>query len=163
MHKECFSHANPSVSQERFEGRTSPGFREMFDLGQLVQRPPRASFLACSENRGVVDATAHGGVGGMPIRDCRSSDRVDMTTVHPQTLPPQGQRHGVAVHRKLTDEYEDHVIAEIAEEAGRPVDEVAELFSSQLASLGAGAKIDLYLDVIAAKRVRAALRNRAGP
>ncbi len=35
------------------------------------------------------------------------------------------------------------------------------MFSSQLASLGTGATIDLYLDVIAAKRVRAALRDRA--
>ena len=84
-----------------------------------------------------------------------------MTSVHSQTSRPQSQRDRVAVRGTFTDGYEDYVIAEIASEAGRPLEEVAEMFSSQLASLGTGATIDLYLDVIAAKRVRAALRNRA--
>jgi len=101
----------------------------------------------------------HGG-GGVPFSDYRSTDRVQMTSVHSQTLRPQGQRHRVAAHGRFTDEYEDQVIDEIAKESGSPIEEVAEMLSSRLASFGTGATIDLYLEVIAAKRVRAALRDR---
>jgi hypothetical protein len=85
-----------------------------------------------------------------------------MTTVHSPALRPQGERNIVAVHGNSSDDYEDQVIAEIAREAGVSFGEVAEMFASQLASLKIGATIDLYVDLLAAKKVRAALRNHAG-
>ena len=68
----------------------------------------------------------------------------------------------VAMHGHASDDYEDHVIADIAEEAGISFEEVAQMFASQVASLKIGATIDLYVELLAFKWVRAALRNRTG-
>ena len=69
----------------------------------------------------------------------------------------QAPRNLVAARAKSVDH--DQVIAEIAREAGLPVSDVAGKFALELASLKDGAKIDLYLELLAAKRVRSALRN----
>jgi hypothetical protein len=85
-----------------------------------------------------------------------------MTTVHSPSLRPQAQRNMVAQHGHSLDDDEDHVIAEIAEEAGISFEEVAKMLASQVASLKIGATIDVYVELLAFKRVRAALRDRAG-
>jgi len=71
--------------------------------------------MSRGENRGAVGAILSGAGGGVPLPDCRSTGRVDTTTVHSQFLHLHGQRDIVALHGKLTDEREDHVAAEIAE------------------------------------------------
>src|SRR5579859_1235948 len=60
MHRECFSDAILSISEEPFEPGTGPGFREMFDLGQPGLRPTLARFHACPEAR----------IGVRSVRSC---------------------------------------------------------------------------------------------
>ena len=46
------------------------------------------------------------------------------------------------------------VIDALARRTAKPVDEVASVYESQLATLRAGAKVDAFLDVLAERRAR---------
>lgn len=80
-----------------------------------------------------------------------------MTSLQPEVLPYTARANVTAVHAE--DSEADRAIAEIAGETGLPLADVAARYEEELASLKAGATINLYLGLLAAKRVREALRH----